>query len=142
MIMRLVASTILVVGLSQAVLAQDNQSEPTPGTPSFPTTSQPQTPNAQPAPSPQSQNTNGQSSAGTSQSQNNQPISAQLRQTLGEAGYTDLTVVPGSFIVTGKDKQGREVMMRFTPNSVMMLTETPMENNSTTGRSTSSSSQR
>lgn len=44
-----------------------------------------------------------------------------------------MTVVPSSLLITAKDRNGRPVMMRITPNSMFFLTEIPAEGSSTTG---------
>ena len=37
-------------------------------------------------------------------------------------GFTDVTVVPGSFIVSGRDKEGKPVLMLIGPNSMQVMT--------------------
>lgn len=74
-----------------------------------------------------SNNTTSQSSnstAATSQnSANTTPrIAAKLRSNLQQAGFTDIRVVPQSFLVRAKDRQGNPAMMVVTPDSFTMVT--------------------
>ena len=41
-----------------------------------------------------------------------------LRNDLEKAGFTDITMMPGSFLVQAKNKAGEPVMMMIKPNSV------------------------
>jgi hypothetical protein len=50
-------------------------------------------------------------------------ISAKLRQSLAQSGYTDIQVVPEAFLVHAKDKGGNPVMMMVRPNSVTEITQ-------------------
>jgi hypothetical protein len=54
------------------------------------------------------------------------PDSAQiqeaLQQDLTKAGYTDIRIVPGSFFVRAKDKQGNEIEMMIRPHSMTEIT--------------------
>lgn len=59
-------------------------------------------------------------------------ISAKLRQSLAQSGYTDIQVVPEAFLVHAKDKAGNPVMMMVRPNSVTEITELPASNGSGT----------
>ena len=45
-----------------------------------------------------------------------------VRNDLEKAGYTDIQVMPSSFLVRAKDKQGRPVMMLINPDSVTEIT--------------------
>lgn len=59
---------------------------------------------------------------------NNVPQTAQnlpqeIRSKLKDDGFTDVKVVPGSFIVSAKDKRGEPVTMMIGPNSMMMVTQ-------------------
>jgi len=116
MITRLLASALLVAGLSQVALAQTSTQE---SQPSNPLSNQPST------------------SAQSTQTPQNVPQS--LRQQLTSAGFTDVNIVPSSVLITAKDRNGRPVMMRITPNSMFFLTEVPVANSSTTGAGTGSS---
>ena len=46
-----------------------------------------------------------------------------LRADLGKAGFTDITVMPSSFLVRAKDSQGNPVMMVINPDSLTEVTE-------------------
>jgi hypothetical protein len=94
MITRILATTLLLVGLTQGALAQST------------------TPAAQPPTAPSTQA--------------KQTIPQELRQKLTSAGYTDVEIVPSSFIVSAKNKEGNHVMMRVSPDSMTMLTEVPV----------------
>jgi len=76
---------------------------------------------------------NGQPSAHQADNQNDQNLPQELRNKLTEAGFTDVKVVPSSFFVTAKSKDGQDVMMRISPSSMTMLTELPADRTSTTG---------
>jgi hypothetical protein len=104
MMTRLFTSAVLVVGLSQAALAQSSAQQNQPST------------------------------AENTQAPQNLPQS--LRQRLTSAGFSDVNIVPSSFVITARDKNGRPVMMRITPNSMTFLTEIPADSSSTTGTAT------
>ena len=48
---------------------------------------------------------------------------AQLRDMLQNAGFTDIKVVPGSFLIHAKDKDGNPVVMNVSPDSFTEMTE-------------------
>ena len=65
-------------------------------------------------------------SAGSSNDENTQAaarISEKLRADLTRAGFTDVTVMPTSFLVRAKDSQGDQVMMVVNPDSLGEATE-------------------
>src|SRR3569832_57712 len=76
---------------------------------------------------------NSLSPAGTSNAQPTQNLPAQIRSKLEQDGFTDVNVVPGSFLVSAKDKGGDPVTMIIGPNSMMMLTQVPDSKSGTTG---------
>ena len=45
-------------------------------------------------------------------------VQQDLHQDLTKAGYTDIRIVPGSFLVRAKDKQGNETEMMISPHSI------------------------
>lgn len=45
-----------------------------------------------------------------------------IKDKLTAEGFSDITVVPGSFIVSGRDKTGKPVMMLIGPNSMQVMT--------------------
>lgn len=61
------------------------------------------------------------------QQQGNQKESAQqieqsLRSDLSKAGYTDIHIMPGSFLVQAKNSQGEPTEMMISPNSIRAVT--------------------
>lgn len=54
---------------------------------------------------------------------NNTPMREQVKNDLQKAGYQDVSVMPASFIVHAKDKNGRQVAMVMTPDSVFAVTD-------------------
>jgi hypothetical protein len=57
--------------------------------------------------------------------QNPQMIQQQVRDNLEEAGFTDIHIMPSSFLVRAKDRAGNPVMMVINPDSVTAVTELP-----------------
>lgn len=51
-----------------------------------------------------------------------QSLQQKIRQDLGEAGFTDIRVVPRSFVVSARDRDGNPVEMMITPNSITAMT--------------------
>ena len=68
-----------------------------------------QGPTKQPSP-----NSNSAAPPGN-QAQNNQPIRQQVQNNLSRAGYTDIKIMPESFLVRAKDRSGNPVMMIINP---------------------------
>ncbi|ANW00903.1 hypothetical protein LMTR13_12700 [Bradyrhizobium icense] len=68
--------------------------------------------------------TTGASDAGkaSSASQSNQTLPQQIQSKLRDQGFTNVQVVPGSFLVSAKDKQGDPVTMIIGPNSMTVFT--------------------
>jgi hypothetical protein len=50
-------------------------------------------------------------------------MSQKLHDDLTKAGFTDITIVPSSFLVRAKDSQGNPVMMVINPESPTEVTE-------------------
>jgi len=50
-------------------------------------------------------------------------MSQRLRDDLTKAGFTDITIMPSSFLVRAKDSQGNPVMMVINPDSLTEVTE-------------------
>ena len=73
----------------------------------------PAAPAATPASGQQPSASKGESSAA---------IQAKLTQDLSKAGFTNVEVMPESFLVRAKDKEGRPVMMVINPDSVTSVT--------------------
>lgn len=49
-------------------------------------------------------------------------VQQQLRSDLSKAGYSDIKIVPGSFLVQAKDEQGNETEMMISPHSMTEVT--------------------
>ncbi|ARN79762.1 hypothetical protein [Methylocystis bryophila] len=54
--------------------------------------------------------------------QNAQNLPQELKQKLTSQGFTDVKVVPDSFLVSAKDKQGYPVTMLIGPDSLTVFT--------------------
>jgi hypothetical protein len=71
--------------------------------------------------------TSSSSSTNTSTKTNGQQMTENLpqeiRAKLKDDGFSDVKVVPDSFIVSAKDKRGEPVTMMISPNSMMMVTQ-------------------
>jgi hypothetical protein len=52
-----------------------------------------------------------------------QSIQTQVRDNLQQAGFTDIKIMPSSFLVQAKDRAGNPVMMVINPDSVTAVTE-------------------
>jgi hypothetical protein len=50
-------------------------------------------------------------------------LSQRLRSDLAKAGFTDITIMPSSYLVRAKDSQGNPVMMVINPDSLTEVTE-------------------
>ena len=71
------------------------------------------------------QPTSGSSSEATSSAQieqNSAPIPQVIKQKLQSAGYSDVKIMPTSFFVQAKDRQGDPVEILITPHSMMEVT--------------------
>jgi hypothetical protein len=100
----------------------------------------PQNPPAQNQPA-QSQTQSNQAAGSGGQAQN-QSIRQQLQRNLQQSGYTDIKIMPESFLVRAKDKDGNPVMMVINPDSVTAITEINRGNGSQTTGSGNAGSQR
>jgi hypothetical protein len=67
--------------------------------------------------------------------QNQQSVRNQVKNNLEQAGFTDIQIVPSSFLVKAKDKNGNPVMMFINPDSMTSVTEISdsQRNSATTG---------
>jgi hypothetical protein len=65
--------------------------------------------------------------------QSNQSIPQELRQKLTADGFTDVHIMPSSFLVSAKNKSGEPVMMRISPDSMTVLTEEPADQTTGSG---------
>jgi hypothetical protein len=55
--------------------------------------------------------------------QNGQSVRQTLQKHLQDAGFSDVQMIPTSFLIRAKDNQGHPVSMVVTPDSVMAITE-------------------
>ena len=55
--------------------------------------------------------------------QNNMHIRQHVKDELQQAGFSNVQVMPESFLVRAKDKEGRPVMMVINPDSITAITE-------------------
>jgi len=72
------------------------------------------------------QGANGSTQTGSQQTQASnqaQPLPQQIKEKLQKQGYSDINVVPGSFLVSAKDSNNDPVMMVIGPHSLTMFTE-------------------
>ena len=60
-------------------------------------------------------------------------LSDQVKSDLQQAGFSDVQVVPRSFLVRAKDKDGQPVMMLIHENSIMTIAGYPDQGAGTTG---------
>lgn len=65
------------------------------------------------------------SGSGSQQSsmQNQAPIGTKIQSNMQAAGFTNVQVMPSSFLVRAKDQDGNPVMMVVNPDSVTAITE-------------------
>jgi hypothetical protein len=63
----------------------------------------------------------------------NQSIRQQVKNNLAQAGFSDIKIMPQSFLVRAKDKSGNPVMMVINPDSVFAVTEHKGQTNNTMG---------
>jgi hypothetical protein len=57
-----------------------------------------------------------------------QRIQQGLQSVLAGAGFTNIQMVPNSFLITAKNRDGREVVLIATPNSITELDESAADN--------------
>jgi glucose/arabinose dehydrogenase len=89
------------------------------------------------SPNNQSQNNQGANRQGQNQQTQNQQgqrtsIRQQVMENLQKSGFTDIHIMPESFLVRAKDKDGNPVMMVMNPDSITAVTEIPSGNRSST----------
>ena len=71
-------------------------------------------------------------------------LAQKMRDDLSKAGFTDIQIMPSSFLVRAKDLSGNPVMMVINPDSVTAITEenpsaSSANNSNHTGGTTSNS---
>lgn len=86
----------------------------------------------------QSSMTSSSTPPSAASAQKPQSLPQEIRQKLQRDGFTNIRVVPSSFLIQAKDKDGDPVTMMIGPNSMTMLTRVD-SGNSTTGDSSSTS---
>ena len=88
---------------------------------------QTKTPNTQPSSAPSIDETQSPNAS------THVSLRAQVRDMLQKEGFTDVRVVPSSFMVRAKDKDGNPVVMSISPDSFTELSEvgSPVSDNST-----------
>src|SRR3981081_3225028 len=59
----------------------------------------------------------------SNQTPSEQSIAQSVRSNLEQAGYTDIQMVPSSFLVRAKDPNGNRVMMVLSPDGIEVRTE-------------------
>jgi hypothetical protein len=64
-------------------------------------------------------------------SASNEPLRQQVQDNLKKAGFTDIKVMPTSFLVRAKDQSGNPVMMVINPDSFTEVTALPSTQNGT-----------
>lgn len=70
----------------------------------------------------QGQGTNQGMNTNQQQDSQSRQVRQHIRQSLAEGGFTDVRIVPHSFVVHARDRDGNPVMMMITPSSVTALT--------------------
>lgn len=70
----------------------------------------------------QNQSNDARTNNATQGNVSQQTLPQQIRQKLTNQGYTDVQVVPGSFIVNAKDKEGDPITMIIGPHSITAFT--------------------
>ncbi len=64
-------------------------------------------------------------------------IRQQVQQNLSKAGYTDIKIMPESFLVRAKDPSGNPIMMVINPDSVAAVTFAPSKTSKSNGTANS-----
>jgi hypothetical protein len=62
---------------------------------------------------------------GQSQAQSIESLHAHIQKNLQAAGFTDIRIMPSSFLVRAKDRDGNPVMMIINPDSITAVTVGP-----------------
>jgi hypothetical protein len=83
----------------------------------------------------------GSSTQANQPNQGSQSLPQQIQQKLKDQGFSNVQVVPGSFLVSAKDKQGDPVTMVIGPQSMTVFTmHSASGSSTTTGSATGGSS--
>ena len=70
----------------------------------------------------------------------NGPLRKQVRDNLAKAGFTDIRIMPTSFMVRAKDQSGNPVMMVINPDSFTEVTAISPNNNNGNNNTASNNS--
>lgn len=117
-----VLTAMPVVAFAQNNNANNNSATATPPAATSPTPS----PTAQTSPPPPHRNQQqAQANEGAAAAQQNRNIRHKLASDLKDAGFTDVRVMPESFLVRAKDKSGDPVSMFITPNGMTEVAAVP-----------------
>lgn len=79
------------------------------------------------------QNATGTSDSNKTSSSSSQTIPQQVQTKLQNQGFTNVQVVPGSLLVSAKDKQGDPVTMIIGPHSMTVFSMNTSSDSSTVG---------
>ena len=91
-----------------------------------------QTPNAASSTGRSATSQNGSTSTNAQDQTNSaasEPLRQQVRDNLAKAGFSDIHIMPTSFMVRAKDQSGNPVMMVINPDSFTEVTAMPAKNN-------------
>ncbi len=80
----------------------------------------------------------GSASAQAGVQNGSQSVQQKVRQNLEQAGFTDIQLMPSSFLVRAKDRDGNPVMMVINPDSIAAVTIDKQGAGRTTGQGSSS----
>ncbi len=123
------------IGTALLIAAAHAQNSPSSMSPSSSSSSM------SPSGSSSSMSPSGSSTQNSSSAQATQNIPREIKQKLSQDGFTNVQVVPGSYLVSAKDKNGDPVMMVIGPHSMTIMSEFPgSRGTATTGSSSGSSS--
>lgn len=79
------------------------------------------------------QSSTGTSDSNKTSSSSSQSVPQQVQTKLQNQGFTDVKVVPGSLLVSAKDKQGDPVTMIIGPHSMTVFSMNTSGDSSTVG---------
>jgi uncharacterized protein YdeI (BOF family) len=119
---RAIVATTILLASGMAVSAQTSNSAPATGRSAT-------SPNAPAASSVQDQKNSAA----------NEPLRQQVRDNLAKAGFTDIRIMPTSFMVRAKDQSGNPVMMVINPDSFTEVTAISPSKNSSSAPNNSNS---
>ena len=87
----------------------------------------------------QSTSSNQSSDSSSSSSQSNVALQQKIKADLQQTGFSNVQVMPQSFLVRAHDKQDRPVMMIINPDGVTAVTQMGMQSGSSGNQSGSKS---